>query len=171
PYGGPPRDGNPQPAADWTIKVSAQLTGQFSVKQVVQGDLTVTLGSTDGSAYGITIQHAADGTVTIPEWAFTIDGNLHIGKPDGQGGVTSFLDVSVANLSVTDVHDPKTGLGTLTVDGKVSLKPAFWNTDTKFSGQLGNIVDGGSDHGLVFVEDKTGNRHLESFFARLTIDK
>src|SRR5262249_23475931 len=102
---------------------------------------------------------------------FTIDGNLHIGKPDGQGGVTSFLDVSVANLSVTDVHDPKTGLGTLTVDGKVSLKPAFWNTDTKFSGQLGNIVDGGSDHGLVFVEDKTGNRHLESFFARLTIDK
>jgi hypothetical protein len=167
-YGGTVGDGNPLPNADWSLKVFGQLTGQFSVKKVVQGDLSVTLGSTDGSKYGITIQHAKDGTVTFPEWAFTIDGNLHIGKPDGQGGVTSFLDVSVANLSVTDVHDTKTGLGTLTVDGKVSLKPAIW--DTMFGGQLGNTVDGGPDHGLVFVEDKTGNRHLQSFFARLTID-
>src|SRR5262249_42814997 len=168
PYGGPPRDGNPQPAADWTIKVFGQLTGQFAVKKVVEGDLTVTLGSTDGTAYGITIQHAADGTVNIPEWAFTIDGNLHVGKPDGNGGVTSFLDVSVSNLEVTDVHDSTTGLGTLTVDGKVTLKPAVW--DTMFGGQLGNTVDGGSDHGLVFAEDATGNRQLQSFFAKLTID-
>src|SRR5262249_34350786 len=84
-YGGTVGDGNPLPSADWSIKVFGQLTGQFAVKKVVEGDLTVTLGSTDGTAYGITIQHAADGTVTIPEWAFTIDGNLHIGKPDGNG--------------------------------------------------------------------------------------
>src|SRR5262249_39989151 len=101
-YAGTLGCGNPLPSAHSSLKVFGQLTGQFSVKQVVQGDLTVTLGSTDGSTYGITIQHAADGTVTIPAWAFTIDGNLHVGKPDGNGGVTSFLDVSVANLAVTD---------------------------------------------------------------------
>src|SRR5262249_26611832 len=122
----------------------------------------------NGPEYGITIQHDADGKVTIPDWAFTIDGDLHVGKPDGNGGVTSFLDVSVHNLGVSDSLSSKTGLRTLTVDGAVMLKPAVW--DTKFTGQLGNTVDGGSDHGLVFVEDATGNRHLQSFFAKLKID-
>ncbi|MHC5539087.1 autotransporter outer membrane beta-barrel domain-containing protein, partial [Singulisphaera rosea] len=154
----------PNPKDGWDLKISGQLQGVFTASSTIAGNFQVILGSSDGSVPGIEITQDSRGVVTIPNWAFYITGELKLGKSNGGGPVDSFVDLTVSQLAVANTFDPITHLGTLKINGGVSLAVAGWSS--KFSALLG---DGSTHDGLVMKQDAAGDYHVQSFWASVTV--
>lgn len=157
----------PDPKDGWSIKIAGGVNGEFAAASgVLSGSFGVVLGSSDFTVPGIVIQSDAQGTVTIPQWAFVVNGDVKFGKSDGKGGTTPLLDLTLSNVAATNTFDPTSHLGTLKINGGISLAVAGWSA--KFAASLG---DGDTHDGLVLTQDALGEYKVQSYYAAVTVTK
>src|SRR5262249_7937135 len=135
------------------IEIYGQVDGTFNLpSSSISGNFTVTLGSNNGSTAGIIIRADNTNGVTVPDWGFSLDGQVHVGGA---------VQLNLTNLGVTHTSAAVgTGKGQTTLTGTVAA-----------TFPQANITADISVYGLVWSQNDQGNYKLTQFDFAVDIAK